>query len=104
MNGSPTQEFKCSKGLTQGVPLVPFLFLGVAEGLSGLMKEVKVKDLYMATRWVIKSMSLACYNMSMTIFFVEPNVKNVSLSKPYWECLNWLWVWKLISSRVVLGL
>ena len=42
---------------------------GVAEGLSGLMKEVKVKDLYMATRWVIKSMSLACYNMSMTIFF-----------------------------------
>jgi len=69
VNGSPTQEFKCSKGLTQGVPLVPFLFLGVAEGLSGLMKEVKVKDLYMATRWVIKSMSLACYNMSMTIFF-----------------------------------
>jgi hypothetical protein len=38
VNGSPTNDFKVSKGLRQGDPLSPFLFLIVAEGLAGMMK------------------------------------------------------------------
>jgi len=38
VNGSPTEEFKPSKGLRQGDPMAPFLFLIVAEGLNGLTR------------------------------------------------------------------
>lgn len=39
VNGSPTGEINLQKGLEQGDPLAPFLFLIVAEGLSGLMNK-----------------------------------------------------------------
>ncbi|MCH88013.1 LINE-1 reverse transcriptase like, partial [Trifolium medium] len=39
VNGSPTEDFKVSKGLRQGDPLSPFLFLIAAEGLTGLVKK-----------------------------------------------------------------
>jgi hypothetical protein len=38
VNGSPTEEICIKRGLKQGDPLAPFLFLLVAEGLGGLMR------------------------------------------------------------------
>jgi hypothetical protein len=39
VNGSPTEQVNISKGLKQGDPLAPFLFLIVAEGFSGVMRK-----------------------------------------------------------------
>ncbi|GKV53518.1 hypothetical protein SLEP1_g60039, partial [Rubroshorea leprosula] len=39
VNGSPTEEFQMTKGLRQGDPLAPFLFLVVAEALNGLINK-----------------------------------------------------------------
>jgi hypothetical protein len=39
VNGSPTGEINIQRGLKQGDPLAPFLFLLVVEGLSGVMKK-----------------------------------------------------------------
>ncbi|GKV27386.1 hypothetical protein SLEP1_g36559 [Rubroshorea leprosula] len=45
INGSPTSEFSVSKGLRQGDPLSPFLFLLVGEGLCGLVKKAESEGL-----------------------------------------------------------
>jgi len=45
VNGSPTDEFKPKRGLRQGDPLTPFLFLIVAEGMTGLVREASRKKL-----------------------------------------------------------
>ncbi|GAU48811.1 hypothetical protein TSUD_406440 [Trifolium subterraneum] len=39
LNGSPTEEISIRRGLKQGDPLAPFLFLIVAEGLGALMRK-----------------------------------------------------------------
>jgi len=46
VNGSPTCEFPLKRGLRQGDPLSPFLFLLAAEGLNVLMKSVVDNNLY----------------------------------------------------------
>ncbi|MFS7972208.1 putative RNA-directed DNA polymerase [Helianthus anomalus] len=39
VNGSPTFEFDCQKGLRQGDPISPFLFILVMEAFSGLVNK-----------------------------------------------------------------
>ncbi|GKU96367.1 hypothetical protein SLEP1_g9608 [Rubroshorea leprosula] len=46
LNGSPTKEFVMQRGLRQGDPLAPFLFLIVAEGLNGIISLAVAKGLF----------------------------------------------------------
>lgn len=46
VNGSPTEEFVIERGLRQGDPLSPFLFLLAAEGLNVLMQSMVSEGLY----------------------------------------------------------
>ncbi|KAJ9548768.1 hypothetical protein OSB04_021311 [Centaurea solstitialis] len=46
VNGSPTEEFSMEKGIRQGDPMAPFLFLVVAEGLHIMVEEAIEKGLY----------------------------------------------------------
>ncbi|KAI3793650.1 hypothetical protein L1987_36270 [Smallanthus sonchifolius] len=41
VNGSPTFEFQCSKGIRQGDPISPFLFIIIMEALSCLIDKAK---------------------------------------------------------------
>ncbi|GKV34368.1 hypothetical protein SLEP1_g42745 [Rubroshorea leprosula] len=45
VNGSPTEEFELERGLRQGDPLSPFLFLMIMEGLNGLVKKAESEGL-----------------------------------------------------------
>ncbi|KAJ9543548.1 hypothetical protein OSB04_023255 [Centaurea solstitialis] len=50
VNGAPTKEFKMTRGIRQGNPLAPFLFLLIAEGLHILMLEAREKGLFDGVR------------------------------------------------------
>ncbi|KAJ0805669.1 putative RNA-directed DNA polymerase [Helianthus annuus] len=58
VNGSPTMEFDCARGLRQGDPVSPFLFLIAMEALSGIMKKASEVGLFQGIR---------CSNFGMTL-------------------------------------
>jgi len=51
VNGSPTVEINIEKGLKQGDPLAPFLFLLVVEGFRGLMRNVVRINMFQGLRF-----------------------------------------------------
>lgn len=48
VNGSPSGEFQLERGIRQGDPLSPFLFLAAAEGLNLLVKKAVKEGLFKA--------------------------------------------------------
>lgn len=49
-NGFPSKKFVPSRGLRQGDPISPFLFLICAEGLSSLLKEAEIRKVIHGVR------------------------------------------------------
>lgn len=46
VNGTPTEEFDITKGVRQGDPLSPFLFIIAMEGLNVVMKTAREKGIF----------------------------------------------------------
>ncbi|KAL6557468.1 hypothetical protein OROMI_017818 [Orobanche minor] len=77
INGSPSGEFKLERGLRQGDPLSPFLFLIVAEGLSLLVTKAVEEGLLEAAS--IGNDQVPVANLQYaddTIFMVSDNPGN----------------------------
>ncbi|GKV21933.1 hypothetical protein SLEP1_g31856 [Rubroshorea leprosula] len=82
INGSPTRQFPVTKGIRQGDPLSPFLFLIVAEGLNGLMKAAVDKELYKGVEIGKDAVTVTHLQFADdTIFFGEASEQNVRTIK-----------------------
>ena len=69
VNGSPTKEFNPSRGLRQGDPITPFLFLIVSQGLSGMVNQAARTQLYTCIEVGYNKSRLTYYNLLMTLCF-----------------------------------
>ncbi|GKV00720.1 hypothetical protein SLEP1_g13361 [Rubroshorea leprosula] len=82
VNGSPTRQFSVSKGLRQGDPLSPFLFLIIAEGLNGLVSNATQKGLLEGVEVGSRGLKLSHLQFADdTILFGEATEKNVLAMK-----------------------
>ena len=78
VNGSPTEEFKPTRGLRQGDPLAPFLFLVVAEGLVGIVRSASKTTLLTGLKFGRKEIEVWILQFADdTIFLCEDSFNNV---------------------------
>ncbi|KAJ0757712.1 putative RNA-directed DNA polymerase [Helianthus annuus] len=87
VNGSPTREFVCSRGLRQGDPLSPFLFVIVMEALTGIMKEAESVGLFHGVRVTSDGPSLTHLIYADDVMFIgEWSVSNVNNLRRILRC------------------
>jgi len=82
VNGSPTEEFTPTRGLRQGDPLAPFLFIVVAEGLAGLVRQSVKSNLLSGIKVGSKEVEVSFLQFADdTLFFCEESGSNVITMK-----------------------
>ncbi|GKE00040.1 reverse transcriptase domain, reverse transcriptase zinc-binding domain protein, partial [Tanacetum coccineum] len=77
VNGSLTEEFRLERGIRQGDPLSPFLFILAAEGLNAIVTEAVEKGIFRGV--VVGENKVTVSHLQYaddTIFFGEWNKEN----------------------------
>ena len=78
VNGSPTEEFKPTRGLRQGDPLAPFLFIVVAEGLAGLVRQGVKSNILSGLKIGRKEVELSILQFADdTLFLCQDSFSNI---------------------------
>ena len=89
VNGSPAKEFHAQKGLRQGDPIVPFLFLIVVEGLAGISRKAIELNLVESLEIEVKKVKVNMLQFANNIlFFCETNIKSVFTIKVMLNCFD----------------
>jgi hypothetical protein len=82
VNGSPTEEICISRGLKQGDPLAPFLFLLVAEGLGAIMRQAVITNQFLPFKVGASALSISHLQYADdTVFIGEAKVENLWVMK-----------------------
>lgn len=78
VNGSPTKEFSPRRGLRQGDPVAPYLFLIVGEVLSKLIDRAKERGQYSGIKFPFQKDSITHFQYADdTILFVENDARSI---------------------------
>ncbi|GKV27657.1 hypothetical protein SLEP1_g36796 [Rubroshorea leprosula] len=87
VNGSPTKEFEVGKGLRQGDPLSPFLFLMIVEGLQGLVQRAIKEEMMHGIEMGKKGLSVSLLQFADdTVIMGRANTENIRTVK---DILKW---------------
>ncbi|GJV42827.1 hypothetical protein Tco_1427363 [Tanacetum coccineum] len=92
VNGSPTSEFSLKRGLRQGDPLSPFLFIIVMEGLHIALKD----GLTIGTRMIMDNI-IRILNVFYLCFRLEISISSKSL---YMEWGFFRWTFESLMQRL----
>lgn len=91
VNGSPTKEFLMEKGLRQGDPMAPFLFLIVAESLHILMVEAKLNGLFEGVKVGAEEVEVSHLQYADdAIFFGKWSILNLKNLMKILNCFHFL--------------
>jgi hypothetical protein len=91
VNGSPTKEISIKRGLKQGDPLAPLLFLLVAEGLGAIMRKAVEVNRFKPFLVGRGNMPISILQYADdTLCIGEATVGNLWLSRQYFVDLRWL--------------
>lgn len=89
VNGCPTEEINIQRGLKQGDPLAPFLFLLVVEGLSGLVRSAESHGLYEGFKVGNSGLSISHLQYADdTLFVGEASMQNLWSLKTILRCFE----------------
>lgn len=78
VNGSPTKKFSLKRGIRQGDPLVPYMFLLIGEVLCKLLNLAQVKGMIAGVKFPFHSKSITHFQYADdTILFIENDVHSV---------------------------
>ena len=89
VNGSLTKEFRLRRGLRQGDPLAPFLFLIATEGLAGLVKETSRIGVLEGVRVGYNCVDVKLLQFADdTLFFCQPNFQCIMTIKAVLRCFE----------------
>nr|GEY23675.1 RNA-directed DNA polymerase, eukaryota [Tanacetum cinerariifolium] len=84
VNGSPTKEFSCYRGLKQGDPLAPYLFILVMESLHLSFSRVVEEDLFKGIQ-LPRSISIShLFYADDAMFIGEWSDNNLKGGRFYW--------------------
>ena len=82
VNGNPTKEFKPTRGLRQGDPIAPFLFLIVVQGISGLENLAARKGLFSSLKVGAKRVEVNLLQFADdTLIMCDPSIQNIRVVK-----------------------
>lgn len=89
-NGSPSNVFKMGRGLRQGDPLSPFLFLAIAEGLSRMISVACKNGKFNPVKVGKEELEVSHLQFADdSIIFGDANEMNIETLKSILRCFEW---------------